>query len=187
MIKKILLAKRTSEGILENDFDRMFTENCISLHEMISYFHANFIEYMEDMEDIADVYDVLTINENLEGAGSRYSSRSLQYQDEKGNDSFHSLVDRLRFCFVSYSIPVMNHHPSSISHSFSECKPSSLPWVHSQKVTNKQIISSLYSRYCQVYSTSFSSSDFRIEMPSVLPTIYPDLIQLKKKSMLFVY
>lgn len=67
MIKKILLAKRTSEGILENDFDRMFTENCISLHEMISYFHANFIEYMEDMEDIADVYDVLTINENLEG------------------------------------------------------------------------------------------------------------------------
>ena len=109
------------------------------------------------------------------------------YQDEKGNDSFHSLVDRLRFCFVSYSIPVMNHHPSSITHSFSECKPSSLPWVHSQKVANKQIISSLYSRYCQVYSTSFSSSDFRIEMPSVLPTIYPDLIQLKKKSMLFVY
>lgn len=168
MIKKILLAKRTSEGELENDFDAMFINNAISLQETTSYLYANLPDYCGDIEELADVCDTMVLSETMGTKGVRHASSSIQYFDEKGNDSFDSLLDRLRFSYMALSVAVYNTHPTSKTHSFSELKSSSLHSLLSTIRSNRITLYELFNRFVNVYSPSVSFKKFILDYLSVI-------------------
>lgn len=174
MIKKLLLAKRTLEGDLENDFDAMFLDNAISLQEATSYLYANVPEYTSDIEDLAGIYDVLCMNEYL---GTKSTRRSHSY-DEKGNESFSSIADRLRFYYIALAVPVYNHHPTSRARSFAEIKASSYSGVLAHIQTHQSILRTLYDRYVSICSSSIGLKQFVLDVASILTNVHADLANL---------
>lgn len=184
MIKKLLLAKRTSEGELENDFDTMFINNAISLQETTSYLYANLPDYCGDIEELAEIYDAMSISENLGNQGVRRASSSIQYFDEKGNDSFSSLLDRLRFSYMALSVAVHNTHPTSKRNSFSEVKSSQFHSLMSMIHTNRVSLYELFNRFVNVYSPSVSFKKFILDYLTVMSMMNDQ--GGKKRSLLII-
>ena len=174
LIKKLLLAKRHPTGELENDFDLLFINNHINLHETTSYLHTNLPEYTTSIEDLADLYDCMTISENMGSIQPSRSSRSIQQFDEKGNESFQAIVDRLRFNFLSLSIAVINQHPSPLSMSFTEVKASKLPLVNNQIGFNRHCLRAILDRFNIIYSSSISTKTFLLDYISTIDLLFHD-------------
>lgn len=107
MIKKMLLGKRRSDGRLENDFDRMFVENRITVAETVDYLDANFPDYFGDIQDCAEILDDFSDVENM----GYFRHRSGKKAEKEGDD-MQAVMERIRFHVLSLSPAVRNAHPT---------------------------------------------------------------------------
>ena len=107
MVKKMLLGKRRSDGRLENDFDRMFVENRITVSDAVDYLDANFPDYFGDIQDCAEILDDFSEVENL-----GYFRHRSGKKTEKEGDDMQAVMERIRFQVLSLSPAVRNAHPT---------------------------------------------------------------------------
>lgn len=107
MIKKILLGKRGTNGRLENDFDRMFVENRITVSDTVDYLNSNFPDYVGSIQDCAEILDDFSDVENL----GYFRYRSGKKAGKEGDD-MQAIMERLRFQVLCLSPAVRNAHPT---------------------------------------------------------------------------
>ena len=166
MIKKMLLGKRRSDGRLENDFDRMFVENRITVADTVDYLDANFPDYFGDIGDCAAILDDFCDVENM----GYFRARSGKKAEKEGDD-MQAVMERLRFHVLGLAPAVRNAHPTEQMKRFAAITSPRLGSLQNLRWVRRADAKKAWIRFREVMESRMGFEEFVELGPSLLSRI----------------